>query len=895
MCRNHLLILIHLLCGALAVTAKPLMRDTNLFLIPMPQQASILDGTYHLDIPFQIIDPSEKAAFAAKQIDAEIKAVLKSLPASKVKENSIVFSLLNPASVLEGVSAEEIALLSAHREEGYLLQVHPHQITIAAFTDTGLFYGAQTLKQLIRGNRKEDVIPCVQILDWPALRYRGWMDDISRGPIPSIDYLKKVIQELSEYKLNCLTLYTEHVFRLNRYPDIAPADGLTAAQLKELERFAWDYHIEIIGNQQAFGHAEKTLSIPYYRDMGENSWVLSPSVDKTYEFLRNVMAEVAPAYQSSLFNINCDEVYGLGEGPSKKMVDSIGKEGVYAYHIHQVAAMLETYHKRIMMWGDIAVDHPEIISQLPKDLIILSWGYDGAASFDNAILPFQKTGFDFMVAPGVSCWSQVWPDMGNAVINIANYVRDGARLGAMGMLNTCWDDDGENLFNANWHGLIWGAEMGWQPTSIPAGKEAELERSERLHHFNQSMDRLFFGSDLPVVETLFGFDSLRHMPIRGLLQDGAIWNNLLDFNPENTGPEALLRNQKLVADADSLERIIAHLQPLIPREAEQMDLALFAARRVAFTGLKNQLRCLIYLAFQSGRAEDIAAAKLFSDSLMISLESLKWDYIPLWQRENRNWWLDKVLAKYDQLAEQLRNLDKQVFIEPVNALSDGKREIRLRTVFGGQPIYYSTDGSPVDRSARRYEHPFFISGTSPIRARVIGDGQSFPIREQMVGVHKGIGRIMRLNSHYSRYNPAYAAGGDMGLADGLRGSEDFADGHWQGYQGADLDVVFDFGQPTDIHQLNARFLQNEHSWILMPERVQYFTSEDGIHFKLLSEALNPVDPKAEGTVLHTFSSGPVQVTARYLRVIGKNPGKLPAWHHAAGGEAYIFSDEVEVN
>jgi hypothetical protein len=134
----------------------------------------------------------------------------------------------------------------------------------------------------------------------------------------------------------------------------------------------------------------------------------------------------------------------------------------------------------------------------------------------------------------------------------------------------------------------------------------------------------------------------------------------------------------------------------------------------------------------------------------------------------------------------------------------------------------------------------------------------------------------------------------MGLVDGLRGSEDFADGRWQGYQGQDLDIVLDLQKPTEINRVTVGFLQNSCSWILMPAQVQIWTSDDGVKFTLAKEILNTIDPREERTIVHDFTSNFSDFMARCVQVIAKNPGKLPAWHHAAGNDSYIFADEIIV-
>src|SRR5206468_8632377 len=127
------------------------------------------------------------------------------------------------------------------RPDHYILSVTPTEIRIASHSSAGKFYGVQTLKQLIRANCTDNSIPCCKITDWPALQYRGWQDDISRGPIPTMDFLKREIRTLSEFKLNVMTLYTEHVFKLQKHPMIAPPDGISAEEIKELSEYAKKY------------------------------------------------------------------------------------------------------------------------------------------------------------------------------------------------------------------------------------------------------------------------------------------------------------------------------------------------------------------------------------------------------------------------------------------------------------------------------------------------------------------------------------------------------------------------------------------------------------------------------------------------------------------------------
>ena len=876
-----------------------LSSPASLRLIPAPQKVAFGQGhfTFSADTKIVLGNPKDSEdLFAASQLIYELQTELNlRVAATKVgKGKSILIGQPSrDRAVQSALKSAGLNLPANLGNEGYVLQVSSSRIIVAANSGAGVFYGVQTLKQLIRSNSEGRSIPCLTIIDWPALRYRGWMDDISRGPIPTVAFLKDVVKKMAEHKQNFFTLYTEHVFRLKSHPEIAPADGITPEEIADLTSFASKYHIELIGNAQSFGHMENQLRSPFYNNIKENQYVVTPAVEETYRFLKQEYDEIVPSYQSTMFHINCDEVYGLGRGPSKRMVDSMGMPAVYAYHINRINDLIKPFGKRILMWGDIAAQNPEIIPKLPKDLVVLSWGYDPEETFEAAILPFKKTGFDFMIAPGINCWTEVWPNMSAAVINISNYVRDGAKLGAMGMMNTAWDDDGENLFTYNWHGLLWGAECSWHPAAPLTGNDALKDRELRLASFNSSFDALLFGTN-GIAATLFQFDTLRHIPVPGIVRDNGVWSNMLEPDLENAGEPFALASDRAAKAATKLIERLDLLKGQVKRNADMLDFALFAAQRVCFTAEKVAARIHLHRIMRGNETESIPAIKSELNRLLAELHSLKSEYVGLWQRENRTWWLDRVLDKYDKLGSQFVDLDKTVMIEPLNVVAGDKRSIALRTAFNDQSIYYTTDGSEPTLRSANYAGPFEIEHSALIRARVFIERQAYPLAERFVMIHKAIGKLFKLNSTYSRYNRAYSAGGEMGLLDGLRGSENFADGRWQGYQGQDLDIIIDLQKPTNVKDIRIGFLQNSFSWVLMPERVQIFVSNEPDRFVLAKEILNTVDPKEDGAIIKDFSASFPQLVTRYVRIVGKNPGKLPSWHQSAGSDSYIFADEIIV-
>ena len=612
---------------------RPILHP--MMLVPTPQHVIRAKGGFNLTADTNIVfnDAAPDDRFAAEQLMEEILTDVGVRIEPTAEKSRRAISLVRTDT--------EIA--PTEFGQGYRLTVTPTKVTIAAHSSEGIFYGVQTLKQLIRANLTKNSIPACTITDWPTLKYRGWQDDISRGPIPTYGFLMKQVRILSEFKVNMLTLYTEHVFKLKKHPTIAPSDGITAEEIAELSSYAKQYHVEVVGNFQSFGHFRNILKLPEYSDLAETPSVLSPALDESYKFLGDVYSEVAPAYTSKLFNINCDEVSGLGNGPSKELVQKIGVGGVYARHINRVTNLLRKYGKTPMMWGDIALNYPDIVPQLPKDLIVLPWAYDGRASFDNQIQPFTKFGLQFMVCPGVSCWNEIWPNLDNATVNISNFVRDGAKNGAIGCLNTAWDDDGLNFFNDNWFEFVWGAECSWKPI-IPSKRiDPDVLRIDRFQQYCKAFPGVFYGlKDAGFSEAIIKLSQQRTNAISGGLRNSAIWRDpVTTFAKLPAGTQV----QPYMNDILAISFTLRDAKAKAIHNAPTLDYAIYATRIAKYLGDSMA-------AAAAAQAGNRTPLKTLSGEV---IELRDW-YSDLWQRENRPWWLERNIAKFDDLASRVQKL-----------------------------------------------------------------------------------------------------------------------------------------------------------------------------------------------------------------------------------------------
>jgi hexosaminidase len=695
-------------CIAAAASAGTTLGAIDLRLIPAPKQVTEIAGTFSFTPETAVVlgnTADSDDSFAAGQLVEEVgedSGVTVKVGRQAGAQEVLIGRIGRDPAIDDavGTSKESIA---GKGDEAYILIVQPGRVVVAGAGAKGTFYGVQTLKQLVRANAFKGSIPACRIVDWPVLKYRGWQDDVSRGPIPTLDYLKREIRLMSQLKQNMFTLYTEHVFKLEKHPTIAPPDGITAAEIRELSAYARKYHVELVGNFQSFGHFANILNVKGYENLGEAGWIISPGKNESYQFLADVYDEIAPAYDGALFNINCDEVDGLGTGASKEMVAKLGMPGVYAYHINRIAEMLKAHGKTPMMWGDIAVQHREIVEKLPKDLIVMSWGYNPQPNYDAAIEPFTKLGFKFMVCPGIWSWNQIWPSMNDAVVNIANYTRDGARLGAMGVLNTSWDDSGENLFNCNWYSLAWGAECAWNPAVAAAGENPDALRDERKRPFDRAFGPVFYASpDSMASEAMWKLQELRTNPLWAGGNDSIYWEDpfakALDLESA----------RKLVNGADEAIKLLQRAQKRSRRNADTIDAAIFSGRRLRFMGQR------IVTIDRMSRSDD--SERAFA-SLMDEAASIRAEYKRLWRTENRNWWLDRILPKYDVQMARMKQWPAVVFVRPAKTDFEGTVQVELQPLSSAGKVHYTLDSTEPAEKSPMYAGPITLDRTTTVKAR----------------------------------------------------------------------------------------------------------------------------------------------------------------------------------
>lgn len=192
---------------------------------------------------------------------------------------------------------------------------------------------------------------------------------------------------------------------------------------------------------------------------------------------------------------------------------------------------------------------------------------------------------------------------------------------------------------------------------------------------------------------------------------------------------------------------------------------------------------------------------------------------------------------------------------------------------------------------RDYKDPFTVDRTQRMFLNAERDNEkSHAVMAEFSKIRSNL-KVLRYNT---RYSPQYTAGGDDGLIDGIRGSEDFRTGGWQGFEGENLDLVLDLGKTQPVNRVRVNFLQDENAWIFFPVKLQVELSEDGKKFVPAGEIPSKVPPSATGTLQQELVLEIQGKKARYLRVVGVSLGQCPAAHKGAGRPCWVFADELVV-
>jgi hexosaminidase len=427
-------------------------------LIPVPQKTHIMDGFYQI--------PENPVFTSHDTLKDDIEGILLRFPeinaAYSNKSGDIVISYIDDLPI-----------------EGYRMEILPGNISIEFSDKRGLYYAIVSLR--ILNHNHNGLLPCAIIEDFPDLAVRGLMLDISRDKIPTPETLRQIVDLVADLKYNHLELYMEGFsFAYPSFRDLWENDEtpLTGAEIQDLDAFCRSRYIDLVPNQNSLGHMMAWLATDEYNDLAEcpdgykmmgileMKSTLDPSDPRSIELISRMTDDLLPNFSSGKFNVNLDEPFELGKGKSKKLVKKYGVGDIYLSYVEKIHKIASDRQKQMQMWGDVVLRHPEIINRLPKDIVLLDWGYEADYPFERNCKIFEQSEMKFMLCPGTSSWTSITGRTNNMLGNIASAARNAVKYNADGILLTDWGDFGHwQYLPVSYAGYVTAGALSWNSKS----------------------------------------------------------------------------------------------------------------------------------------------------------------------------------------------------------------------------------------------------------------------------------------------------------------------------------------------------------------------------------------------------------------------------------------------
>lgn len=374
----------------------------------------------------------------------------------------------------------------ACRAQGYRLDITGEGILIAAPERAGLYYGLQTLRQILWGTPDHAPLPCIRVSDWPDMPWRGLQLDIARGMSYRHDHVKEIVRTMGSLKLNMLHLYLEGRFAYPSHPELHEGDLMTPDQARDLTRFAAEHNVTLIPQVNALGHMAGILGHEQHRDLREDPddpYMICPSHPDALPFVLTLVDDLADAFEGPFLHIGMDEVGKLGSCERcRQRVRQDGHAGsLLADHINAIAAHLKTRGRRPLIWGDMLLDKMRFpgthaanggitgwgsrnqtvnaLETLDRDVIICDWQY---ATFSPSEMTFLRDrGFDIMAAIDSDERGCPWGPAHGIDSHLQNMFESAKETGALGAYTCTWSLCMGEVFHNRWLDFAKTAETLW--------------------------------------------------------------------------------------------------------------------------------------------------------------------------------------------------------------------------------------------------------------------------------------------------------------------------------------------------------------------------------------------------------------------------------------------------
>jgi hypothetical protein len=476
------------------------------------------------------------------------------------------------------------------------------------------------------------------------------MLDISRDKVPTMATLYGLVELLASWKVNQLQLYTEHTFAYHQHPDVwRTASPMTGEEILALDAYCRQRFVELVPNQNSFGHMHRWFEHERYKSLAETlkgamtpwgffyegPFSLCPIDPGSLELIRSLYDELLPHFTSRQFNVGCDETFDVGQGRSQEAVEKVGVGRVYLDFLLEIYREVKARGRAMQFWGDIIIHHPDLVGELPRDMIALEWGYEANHPFAENSALFAASGVPFYVCPGTSSWNTVTGRTDNAMGNLRSAAENGLKHGAVGFLNTDWGDNGHwQPLPVSYLGFAYGAAVSW---AYEANRDLAIAQAISQYAFNDpsgTMGRVVY--DLGNAYQEIGFTAHNSSALFRLLQLSP--NEMHKMERYVLAGEGL-SEKRLQQSSAYIDQVMAHLATA---EIGQPDADLI---RREFTWGADMLRHACRRGVWMLRHGDTA----LGHSLAQEADRLIADYRPIWLARNRPGGLRESVARMEKM------------------------------------------------------------------------------------------------------------------------------------------------------------------------------------------------------------------------------------------------------
>ncbi len=518
------------------------------------------------------------------------------------------------------------------QEEGYYLFAGKAAAVVAAGSEKGLFYGVQTLYQLMLDGISSEV----EIIDWPQSAIRGFHFEVRYG-IPHFNRILEIIDEIAHYKFNTLLMEFEDKFPYASVPGVASENALTLEQVRRMEKYAQDRFVDIIPLQQTLGHLEYVLKKDEYHHLREVREEPHPvdrkfskgilgfnhfnqldeiciSSEEACKLVERLLDDIISLFPERRYvHIGCDEAWNLSYCSVCKEKDS--RNRLFIEHANRMAKKVKAAGKTPVMWDDMLRHFSDTEMQmLDKDMVLVCWLYYKYEIGDakDLIRRYKSFGYQVLGASSAKCSAGLevnyfdLPDFRERAGNIADWAELSEEMELPGVITTVWSNYTGTIapphpfFDTAWYPVLLSADMYW---NAEAGLKKAFEARFFANYFNTEIEESVFSNNYEEIYEVF--NSLCEKPLRhAYVAEAYKWMYFL----------ALYRKKSLVTNRELYKLFnesSIYEKEIVLKRTE--DLALMRQY------LKTGLRSLLERHYPEAEVREFMDSRFFIDEALESL------------------------------------------------------------------------------------------------------------------------------------------------------------------------------------------------------------------------------------------------------------------------------------